>query len=445
MEEEKGTLSERELEIMRLVATGATNRQIARELNISINTVKVHLRNVFEKLSVQSRTEATMYLVRAGLVTVDGTPLAASEGNSAIGGTAAANGVPLGATMGRRRRVLLAVAILVAGLALVTGVVYWNRSRVLRATPVTRATAPSPPPRWRPSAALPAPRYGMGVIAYQGKIYALGGYTVGADSAEQITGRSSVLDVAAGGWTELPDKPTPVGDVKAAVLEGRIFVPGGRLADGTITTTVEAFDPATAQWRTMRALPAPRSRYALVALEGKLILFGGWDGQAVQSTVLEYDADATQWTQLTPLPSPRADMADAVVEDEVYLLGGTDGQRPLSTAIVYHVNAEGSVAGPWDAIPDLPEPRKAAGAVAIARSIYVVGGGEGLPPIRYDLTTRTWGLVDTLVNSPWYDMGVSNVGNKLYVIGGRSNVPLQRSWEYTALYLYFLPQGAVSR
>jgi len=445
MEEEKGSLSERELEIMRLVATGATNRQIARELNISINTVKVHLRNVFEKLSVQSRTEATMYLVRAGLVTVDGTPPAASESNSVTGATIAPAGVPLEPATDGRRRVVLAAAILVAALALVTGLVYWSRSQVLRPVPVSRATAPSPPPRWRPSAALPAPRYGMGVVAYQGKIYALGGYTVSMDSAEQVTGRSSLFDVAASRWVQLPDKPTPVGDVKAAVLEGRVFVPGGRLADGTITTTVEAFDPVTAEWTKTTKLPAPRSRYALVALEGKLILFGGWDGEAVQSTVLEYDADTTQWTELTPLPAPRADMADAVVEDEVYLLGGTDGQQALSTAIVYHVNAEGTVAGPWEAIPNLPEPRKAAGAVAIARSIYLVGGGKGLPPVRYDLTTRTWGPVDALAGSPWYDMGVTNVGNKLYVIGGRSDVPLQSSWEYTALYLYFLPQGAVSR
>src|SRR5205085_4304762 len=63
-------LSARELEILRLLATGVSNKQIAQQLVISPNTVKVHLRNIFSKIGAASRTEAALYAMREGLVQI---------------------------------------------------------------------------------------------------------------------------------------------------------------------------------------------------------------------------------------------------------------------------------------------------------------------------------------------------------------------------------------
>ncbi len=64
-------LTEREEEVLQQVATGASNKEIARALGISVRTVQVHLTNIYGKLNVRSRTEAALYAVRQGWVDLD--------------------------------------------------------------------------------------------------------------------------------------------------------------------------------------------------------------------------------------------------------------------------------------------------------------------------------------------------------------------------------------
>jgi len=63
-------LTERELEVLKLVARGLPNRDIAKELFISENTVKNHVRNILEKLQLHSRMEAVVYAVREKLLEI---------------------------------------------------------------------------------------------------------------------------------------------------------------------------------------------------------------------------------------------------------------------------------------------------------------------------------------------------------------------------------------
>jgi two-component system NarL family response regulator len=63
-------LTSRELEVLKLVAKGMSNREIAEELFISENTVKNHVRNILEKLHLHSRMEAVIYAVRERLLDI---------------------------------------------------------------------------------------------------------------------------------------------------------------------------------------------------------------------------------------------------------------------------------------------------------------------------------------------------------------------------------------
>ena len=63
-------LTEREMEVLKLVATGRNNREIAKELFITENTVKNHVRNILEKLQLHSRMEAVVYAVREKLLEI---------------------------------------------------------------------------------------------------------------------------------------------------------------------------------------------------------------------------------------------------------------------------------------------------------------------------------------------------------------------------------------
>ncbi len=167
-------LTERELEILRLVASGASNKQVARKLFISINTVKVHLRNIFAKLEVQSRTEATLWAIRDGLVE-DMIPPGGGDGVAVIP-------APRPIEIKGRLKWLLALAVV----SLLLLVALLSQMMVGSAKPY----AGSPPPlapeaaistlsaqsqRWEARAPLLTPRAGLAVAPYRGRIYAIGG------------------------------------------------------------------------------------------------------------------------------------------------------------------------------------------------------------------------------------------------------------------------------
>lgn len=66
-------LTDRELEVLQCIARGLTNRQVAAHLWISERTVDNHVQNIYRKLNISDRIQATLYAVRKGIISVNGT------------------------------------------------------------------------------------------------------------------------------------------------------------------------------------------------------------------------------------------------------------------------------------------------------------------------------------------------------------------------------------
>ena len=446
MEEPEPVLSERELEILRLVATGASNYQIARQLVISPNTVKVHLRNIFEKLGVQSRTEASMLAVQRGWITV--APPAPPSRAEATEAPAPAVPSPL---LRREplpvwQRLYLVGAAFVALFLFLLPYVDVNflsarpRSALTdTGAPLNTPPQPLPAAGWTERAALPSPRARFALVAVGKKLYAIAGET-----AAGPTDAVEVYDLQNNGWLPASPKPLAVSNVAGALLDGRIYVPGGLLADGTLTDAVEVFDLATETWT--RAAPLPHSLccYALAVQDGRLYLFGGWDGAAYVASAFAYDPVRDAWRALPPMPTARGFAAAASLGGRLYVVGGYDGRRELTVNEAYDPALEDAPGGPWLTRAPLLMARGGLGLAAVGSALYAVGGGWAgtlTASERYDPVADAWTTFDSPLLGQWRGLGVAAVEGKVFAVGGFSGTHLSLVQEYQAVFRVIIPVG----
>jgi DNA-binding CsgD family transcriptional regulator len=429
-------LSERELELLRLVATGVTNQQIARRLNISVNTVKVHLRNIFEKMGVESRTEATLVAIREGWVVVEGAP--------SIEAAPPAPAAPAPAHIAFWQRAFLVFAgMLVFAIAFLPPPAAPAAQGQSRSPFTERAAAPplivsdDRTARWANLPAMTTARGRLAVVYANGKLYAIGG-----DTEAGVTGASEVYDILAGRWSALPDKPTPAGNIGAALAAGRIWVPGGFLADGRITAQVEAFDLATGEWLSAPPLPQPVCAYALAALDDDLYLFGGANSQGNLNVAYRFDTAAGEWQTLTPMPAARAFAAATAWQGRIYVVGGYDGQRELTSCQVYDPAEEQAGRNPWSDCAPLSAGRGGLGLAAVGNNLFAVGGGwQNFLAYneQYDPAKDKWTSFTTPVTGTWRNVGVAADTHRVYVVGGWDGRYLDSVRSYQAIVTVFLP------
>lgn len=430
-------LSERELEILKLVATGATNQQIAHDLYISVNTVKVHLRNIFSKLGVESRTEATMYAVRQGWVVLE-RPLIPAE-------------IEEEPPWPRVRIALWQRALFVLTALLIAIVVFLPPTRTAsnatggpftdRNSAVLGNSSSVTPSRWSGQAQMPTARARLAVVAYQGQVYAIGG-----DTEDGVSGVVEVYDPVTDTWTRRTSKPRSVRNIAAAVLGDRIYVPGGYDAMDQAIAAVEVYDPQADAWSEVAPLPVPLFAYAIAVVQGRLYLFGGSDGMRYLDTVFIYDPVSDTWGAGTPMSEPRGFCAAAVVGEQVFVLGGYNGQNESARCEVYDPAKEGSGEHPWAERAPMHMGRGGLAALAAEGYVYAIGGGwtQYLSfNERYDVTQDKWVIFDSPLLGQWRTLGAAAVpteeGTAIYAIGGWSDRYLSTNYAYKTFFRIYMP------
>ncbi len=439
MSDEQVPLSEREIEIVRLLATGATNQQIARELYISVNTVKVHLRNIYTKLEVSSRTEATMFAVRQGWVEV---PRQEGQAGGALEAAVAAPSHPgrphpvRWPRISPAKRIALAAASLLALVLLFLPQVLRGRtngsdgdaiSGVFPTAPADLSTT-----RWRTRAQMPTPRTGLAVVAHGDLVYTIGGV-----SNDGVTGKVEVYDSKADAWSTARAKPTPVGFISAVEVDGKIYVPGGFDAGRQPRNVLEVYDPAQDTWQAGAPLPRPVGAYALAALNGQIYLFGGRDERGYVASVYRYDPQASAWEELSPMDRARGFLSAATLGDRIYVVGGYDDVAEFNDCDAYDPATD-----TWSPCAPMSIPRGGLAVAAVREYLYAIGGGmDGYLAFNeiYDPRIDAWSPIETPVAVQWRGLGAAFVYPHLYAIGGWNGDFLSVNEAYQALYRIMIP------
>ncbi len=461
---DEAELSEREQEILRLVATGASNKDIALKLLISPNTVKVHLRNIFTKIEVVSRTGATLYAIRQGLVSSPNNLPAANNGIDAstfaddahprdetsspisistFEETETSNKSALSqkAAAGIRRRNI----ILVSGgviLAIILAFIILRRAGWV-GLPVSTPTQPSiqanPEARWQVRPVLPEEVKSMAAAVYENELIIISGET-----PTGITGSVYQFDTTDGAWKDLATKPTPVADVTAVLLGEKIYVPGGRLTSGKMTQVLEVFDPRHDQWESKAPLPIAVSGYALAAWEGRLYLFGGWDGVHILASVYTYDPEQDRWTPRTTMPVARTYAGAAASNGKVFVIGGFDGKHALPSNEVYFPDRDGTNETPWDERTPLQTGRYAMGITSLADIIYLVGGITDNPTdqqsLQYIVQQDNWQPFENPPSPAGSNLVQVAFQDQVMILGGQASDKIVNQFlSYHAIYKVQIP------
>lgn len=426
-------LSEREIEVLQLVGQGKSNKEIAIDLNISINTVKVHIGNIFQKTNVTSRTEATLFAIEHGIIK---SPVSQNETDENKSDSAVAENSSdekSKSLLNNRWSLVILGVLLLAGLALLLAKpsFLWRKESKINA----------PQQKWESLAPLSKARSSMALATFDEKIIVIGGH-----SEAGVLDTVEMYDPTTHTWSALSNKPTAVYDASAALIGEKIYVPGGIAATGAPSKVVEVFNPRKNTWEKCADLPMAISGYGLTSFEGKLYLFGGWDSLKPLDIVLRYDPLTDTWQQESHMPTARFHSAVLADNGKIYVMGGSDNKGNLNTNESYSPYKQQENEDPWLVESNLPERLSGYAAIKLYDKVSVLGGKSSvsgaIDQFHFTPAEKDWQIVNinAETSDPITEAAYILVGEYIYMIGGKADGGyLNTVSRYQAMFTILLP------
>jgi N-acetylneuraminic acid mutarotase len=245
---------------------------------------------------------------------------------------------------------------------------------------------------WVSKTPMPINQSEFAIATYQNKIYVIGGWIqweTPSMATDFVTGANQVYDIANDTWETKASMPLPRAGLQANVVNGKIYLIGGRLQNGVASDVNEAYDPSTDSWTPMAPIPTPVSDYASVVVDNKIYVMGGGRGGKFGNAVnlvQIYDPQTNNWTYGKPLPTPAGNAAAGAIggvlsPTRIYVVGISNEYFDInSTAITQIYDTQ---TNSWTTGASIPAPAYIGFSIVVVNdTLYAVGGrpfARGVP------------------------------------------------------------------
>jgi N-acetylneuraminic acid mutarotase len=212
----------------------------------------------------------------------------------------------------------------------------------------------------------------IAATAAGGKLYTAGGFT--SPGHHDPVDFFFSYDPSADAWQTLAPLPRPRGAAALAALDGKIHVFGGREGESPLLTAHDVYDPATGKWSAAAPMTRARDHMAAIPIGGKIHLIGGRqtvDNDGMVDWHEVYDPASNSWSVAPPLPLPRGGVVGALYHGLIVILAAEDDRITYDDNFAFDVKSNR-----WIRLKSLPMRIHAFGAATVGGDLYLAGGAR---------------------------------------------------------------------